>query len=250
MKIALIGYGKMGQMLDALAPSFNIKVVAIIDPHHEKASHQEISREAVLDADVCIDFTNPESALKNIEKLCELKKSVVVGTTGFQISSESLMQKASLSDVGIFWAPNFSVGVYLFSKMVESASMLINAFDDFEISCSETHHIHKKDAPSGTALMLLEKVLSQVERKKSMTAQDPKSDEGLIESHRIGETIGEHTVNFSSQTDHIKLTHSCTDRKSFAKGALKAALWLKGKVGYYTLDDMMKELINGEAYVS
>ncbi|MCH9632574.1 MAG: 4-hydroxy-tetrahydrodipicolinate reductase [Chlamydiae bacterium] len=244
MKIALIGYGKMGQMIDTLAPSFDLEVVSIIDPHHSKASHQNITRKSVESADVCVEFSSPNCALKNIQTLSAFKKNIVVGTTGWQSPRNELEKLASLNQIGVFHAPNFSIGVYLFSKIVEFAAELIEPFNEFEISCDETHHKHKKDSPSGTALHLASSILKKVSRKKTIsfdsnTLQD---NELYISSKRRGEVIGDHSVDIDALYDKISLSHHCKDRKSFAIGALKAALWLQGKTGVFNFDHMIKEL--------
>lgn len=244
MKIALIGYGKMGQMLDALAPSLGLEVVSIIDHHHPKASYPRITRESVKSAETCIEFTSPNCALKNIHALCSLKKNVVIGTTGWQSSEEELKKLASLNETGIFHAPNFSIGVHIFSKIVEYAAELIEPFKEFEISCSETHHEQKKDVPSGTALQLANSILKKISRKNKISLDHGtiKEDELYISSKRRGNVVGDHSVEIDALYDQISLTHHCSDRKSFAIGALKAALWLQGKTGFFNFDDMVKEL--------
>ena len=235
MKVALIGYGKMGQMLDALASAFEIEIVSIIDPDHPKATAKCITHTSLNDAQISIDFSSPDSALNNICDLAALKSSVVVGTTGWPLEKEDLSALAHQNEVGIFFAPNFSIGVYLFTKIIESAAELIEPFDEFDISCEETHHIHKKDAPSGTALNLANSILKKMTRKKMIsTSGEPlKKEELSISSKREGNVVGDHKIEIAGSYDQITLSHHCSDRKSFAIGALKASLWLDKKVGFF-----------------
>lgn len=247
MKISLIGFGKMGQLLFELAPIFSMNVVSIIDPTHPKASHQFINESAVHDADICIDFSSPEAALNNIHLLASLNKSMVIGTTGWEYLPTELTNLAKAHDIGMIVSPNFSIGVYIFSKIVEKASRLINFFDDFDIACSETHHTQKKDSPSGTALHLANIITAFVARKKKIAyASDINEPEALqVSSTRLGNIIGEHSISIDSPYDQIDLTHVCKDRKSFAIGALTAAQWINSKKGFFNFNNVMQDLLQG-----
>lgn len=246
MKLSLIGYGKMGQIVHELALAHQHEIVSIIDPTHPQADDKEIHAQSVKNADLCIDFSTPNAALNNIEKLAELKKSMVIGTTGWKVDIAQLSQLAIDKRIGILYAPNFSIGVYLFSIIVEKLSFLIDPFKEYDIGLTEMHHHQKKDTPSGTALYLAQSILKNMERKKSTTIHAPKSScELQLCSQRIGSVIGEHQVIVDSDFEQIILKHTCKTRKSFALGALKGALWLHSKVGFYSLDDMMKDLFEG-----
>lgn len=246
MKLAIIGYGKMGQLIHEIALQGHHEIVSIIDPRHPKTSYREINAQSVEKADLCIDFSSTRDTLNHVKKLADLKKSVVIGTTGWKVDPEKLSQIAIQGQIGILFAPNFSIGVYLFSMIVEKMAFLIDPLQDYDIAISETHHHEKKDAPSGTALHLAQSILKNMERKKSVTTESPQSlSELQINSQRLGSIFGEHQIIIDSDFDQILLKHTCKNRKSFAIGALKAALWLYSKVGFYSLDDMMKDIYHG-----
>lgn len=236
LKIVLLGYGKMGQSVEHIANMRNHKIVAKIDPQCPEASF-ELSH-----ADVIIDFTRPESVLANVKKFAPLGKNIVMGTTGWYEHLPEIKQIIKEENIGFFYSPNFSVGVNIFLKIVEEAAKLINHYPEYDIAGIEYHHNQKKDAPSGTAKAIAEKLLKNITRKKQvcydMVNREIKGDEIHFPSLRTGTFPGTHTVIFDSQVDSINVTHTAKTREGFALGALLAAEWLKGKKGIYTMEDL------------
>ena len=212
MKIALIGYGKMGKEIEYQAIKRGDEIVAYFDA-------QSSSFAQVEQVDVCIDFTQSSAVLKTLQKLAPFKKPLVIGTTGWDIS----LSKCFAKTMGILYAPNFSLGVALFERLLKQAHQLLSSH--YTLSGVEIHHKHKKDIPSGTALHL------------SRSIPDLN-----FQSVRIGSEIGSHHVIFDSHEEVIELTHRAKNRAGFAKGALDAAAWLIGKVGFYTFDDVIEEM--------
>ncbi len=212
MKIALLGYGKMGKRVEALAESMGVSVVSRLG--REKGD--------LLDAEVCIDFSHGDAVLEHAKACANLGKSLVIGTTGWESSIEAVRELAQ--GIGIFYAPNFSLGVHLFLKILKEASDLISPFTEYKAGICEWHHEHKKDAPSGTALEMQRHMKGRV---------------GIVSS-RLGSIPGTHMALFDGPDDTITLQHTARSRDGFARGALEAALWLRGKRGFYTLDDYLE----------
>jgi len=232
-KIALIGYGKMGKKIKELAPKAGLEIVAIIN------SRKMITEEALKNADVCIEFSTPSAALENIKKLASLKKSMVIGTTGWYENLNQVKELIQQSDIGAVYAENFTVGIQMFTKIVERAAELLNHRPEYDVSIQEKHHNEKVDSPSGTALLLANTLLKTIERKKRVTSERPKEDELLISAHRMGSVAGIHSVQIDSLSDTITLTHTAHSRDGFAMGALQAAKWLEGKKGFYHLKEIV-----------
>lgn len=245
MKIALIGYGKMGKLIEEIALQQQLQIVAKIDP---KLDTSEINEKNLCKADVCIDFSTPETALENIKKLCTLNQTIVVGTTGWYEHLNTVKELVALHKNALLYAPNFSIGVHLFLKMVSDAATLINQFDDYDVSGYEVHHKEKQESPSGTAKAIAEILQKQIDRKKAITYEKMNrkvtSDELHFASLRAGFNPGQHTVLFESYEDTITLTHQARNREGFAKGALLAAKWLLNKKGFYTIHDLMENTTN------
>lgn len=213
MKIALIGYGKMGKLVKKLALKRGHNIVACFD-------HLNAPFSQVQEADVCIDFTTPSAVIETVKKLSLFKKPVVIGTTGWAIECVRPYAK----EMGILYAPNFSLGVALFTRLVKKAYRLLSSY--YEICGVEIHHKGKRDIPSGTALNLSKHI------------------PGLeFQSVRIGSEIGSHQVIFDAHEDLIELTHRAKSREGFARGALDSAEWLIGRVGLYTFDDIIEEML-------
>lgn len=214
MKIGLIGFGKMGGATQVAAIERGHEVRAIISSKNDDFSCLE-------EVDVCIDFTSPDAVWENLQKIAPFKKNVVVGTTGWEKYYEDACQLAENESFGMLYAPNFSVGVYLFKKLVFYAQELTRPLD-FDVAGLEVHHNQKKDAPSGTARDL----------------------KGIpFSSLRVGDIIGTHQVLFNSGDDTIELTHRASTRMGYARGAVQVAEWLEGKVGVQTFDDFMKDML-------
>lgn len=231
MNISLLGFGKMGQMIASIAEPQSI--VSIIDPFHPKATHREISREALEASDVVIDFSTPTAVVENVRHVAALKKNMVVATTGWYEQLNNVQTIVKNADIGFLYASNFSIGVQLFLRIVERAGELFSKVSQYDVFVHELHHREKKDAPSGTALSignLLQKIMPR------------KKDSLQISATRGGFIPGTHEVFFDSDVDSIELRHQARSRLGFARGALDAAAWIKDKKGFFTLDDYLSSL--------
>ena len=227
MKILLVGYGKMGRMLEALAPELGCEIAGVIDPQSPDGKDGPGS-DRWRGVDVAIDFSTPDSVVKNVPVLAGRGISVVIGTTGWQKDEAVIRRAVADTGVGIVAAANFSTGVVLFEAVVAKAAALFAAHSEFGAWLNEAHHSTKKDAPSGTALML----------KRAMeNAGFPRQID--VSSTRAGFIPGVHTVGFDGPADTITLTHTARDRTAFARGALLAAKWVKGKRGWFNMHDVL-----------
>jgi 4-hydroxy-tetrahydrodipicolinate reductase len=223
MKLALLGYGKMGRMVEEAAASENIEVVAVIDPAAG-------SRGRLEDADVCIDFTQPDVVIDNIRMAAEAGLSTVVGTTGWYDRTDEVRALVEESGIGFVYGSNFSIGVNLMFKITRYASELMSRFSDYDPFIEEMHHRFKKDAPSGTAIFLKRIVEEKLNR------------EVWTSSTRAGHIPGTHVVGFDSEADTITITHTARSRAGFARGALVAARWIEGKKGFYEFSEIIDRL--------
>ena len=249
MKIALLGYGKMGRAVGEMAATRGHKVVARLD---EGWSESEIP----ADTDMVIEFSRPTEACGNILRILDLGLPVVSGTTGWlEEGWERVTKDAEAKEGAFFYSSNYSVGVYLFRRLVRQLSEQMNSFPDFSgVSMEEVHHIHKLDYPSGTALTVAKEdilpALGRKSRVEAYLAPSPAPDLGeasgetlLIKSVREGEVAGIHRVEFLSPgVEAIRIEHESLGRDSLAKGAVMAAEFLLGKKGIYGMDDLMKSL--------
>jgi len=206
-KLAIVGYGKMGRMIEQLAPQYDFEIHARIDVGGEFAS--------VQGADVAIEFTQPDAVAENVEKLVALRIPVIVGTTGWSAQMDRVRAAIAKNDAQMIWAPNFSVGVTVFSKLVSEAARLLAAEPDYAAWAWEIHHSAKKDAQSGTLLKLVDDM-----KRAGYTRTIDAS------SNRAGAHPGTHEVGFDSGADTITLRHTARNRDGFARGALKAARWI------------------------
>lgn len=249
MKIALIGYGNMGKVIQKIAESKGIEVVSIIDPNVSDSTYKEINEESLKDVDVAIDFSRPTAVVESIKKVAELGKNLVVGTTGWYDQMEDVKDIVSKSGIGFIWSGNFSLGVNIYFRILKNASKIINNFDDYDIFVHEFHHRGKADSPSGTATMIGDILLNEIDRKKRIVTEELKrkieDDEVHISSTRGGSIPGTHVVGFDSLADTIELKHTARGREGFALGAVMAAKWIHGKKGFFNIDDFMKEIIMG-----
>ncbi|MBT4870163.1 MAG: 4-hydroxy-tetrahydrodipicolinate reductase [Candidatus Diapherotrites archaeon] len=246
MRIAIIGYGKMGNIIQTIAHE-RLHDVVTIDPMG-KADFKEINEESLKDVDVAIDFTTPTVALENARASAMQGKNIVMGTTGWYDDLEEM--KEAVKDIGFIWSGNFSIGVNMFFKIVEEASKVVNNVEDYDASVFETHHNMKKDSPSGTAKMIADKVIENIERKDTIVTDKfdraPEKNELHVASMRCGKIPGTHTVTFDSQADTIELTHRARGREGFALGAVLAAEFINGKKGFFDINDLMKDIIGGK----
>ncbi len=247
MRIALIGYGKMGKTIHSLAKQKGIEVAAIIDPLAPEATAKEISAASLQGADVCIDFTEPSSVLENIKKTAALKKNIVLGTTGWGSQAAEIKKIVQQNKIGLVFASNFSIGVNVFFRIIGNAARLFDKFSDYDAFVLELHHSKKKDSPSGTAKSIGEIILREMKRKNKMVfgnfAGQIAANELHVASVRAGGIPGTHTVGFDSNADTIELTHTARNREGFAAGALLAAQWIAEKKGFFSIDDLMTEII-------
>lgn len=237
MKIALIGYGKMGKTIEQLALEKGYEIVLKVDfENAETWTNDELEQ-----ADVAIEFTRPESAIKNIARCFECGVPVVSGTTGWVEKMEEVKDACKKMDGGFFYASNFSVGVNLFFQLNKILAQMMKAYDSYDISLEEIHHIQKLDAPSGTAITLAEGLLQQISRKSKWVKESANQENELpIFSKRIENVPGTHSINYDSEIDSIEIKHTAHSRLGFAKGALMAAEWMKNRKGIYGMEDMLK----------
>jgi 4-hydroxy-tetrahydrodipicolinate reductase len=237
MKIAIIGYGKMGKTIERLALNNNDEVVLKIDD----TNLDQFTEENLKKADVAIEFSTPSVAFDSISRCIKAGVPTVSGTTGW-LDKFSIIEDMCKDGKGaFFYASNFSVGVNIFFKLNEYLAKIMNNFSQFAIDVDETHHVHKLDAPSGTAITIAEGIIENVERKASWVKENAENDAQIaIKSHRIGEHPGEHVVKYDSPIESIEILHSSKTREGLAMGALMAAKFLIGKKGIYGMDDLLK----------
>jgi len=236
MKIALIGYGKMGREIEKIAIANHDEIVLRIS----SKNLSEIHNLARFAPDVCIEFSRPESAFENIKLCLEHSIPVVSGTTAWLNNLEEAKSIASSNNTALFYAPNYSLGVNLFFAMNTYAAKLMSQFQIYDCSIKEIHHKEKLDAPSGTAIRLAEKVLAETPHKTDWELnQAHKNSDLVISALRETGVPGTHTTYFDSEEDQISITHIANSRKGFAKGAYQAAKWIIGKQGYFEMKDML-----------
>lgn len=232
MKIALLGYGRMGKTIASYAQQRNHKIVYILDKEQEEGSLSE--------ADVAINFSVPEAAVSNIKAALEQKIPVVSGTTGWLEKYEEVVTFCKTQQSAFLYASNFSIGVNLFFKINQFVAQLMHPHQSaYQTEIQEIHHIHKLDAPSGTAITIAEGIIKETDY--TGWELDNASQGTLpIEALREGEVPGTHTVHYRSEIDQISLKHEAYKRDGFALGAVIAAEWLAGKEGIFSMDDVLK----------
>ena len=247
MKIALIGYGKMGKEVEQAARKSGHTIAARIDPASDVAASSEISSQTIGSADVCIEFTHPEAVFGNIERVVHLQKPLVVGTTGWYQHLTAVEKLVVQEKTGLVYAPNFSLGVNLFYRVAATAARLFHRFEEYDVCGAETHHRLKVDSPSGTARKLSEIVLEQFPRKTRVVVDSLnraiQPEEFHLVSLRAGHFPGTHSLAFDSAADTIELTHTARSRAGFASGALLAAAWIVGRQGIYTFEQVLEDLL-------
>ena len=227
MRILLLGHGRMGTLVESLASSYDATVAGVIDEH---SGDRAIANGNFGNVDVAIDFTLADAVPKNLPQLAARKINVVIGTTGWQRHEAAMRDVASKAGIGVLAASNFSLGMNVFQLAVEEASRHFAPHHEFGAWIHESHHTMKKDAPSGTALT----IKAGMER----AGYDRPID---VSSTRVGFVPGTHTVGFDGPSETIEFTHTVRDRAVFARGALTAAQWLKGKRGWFSIRDMLAE---------
>jgi len=246
--IALIGYGKMGKILKTLTAEKGHTITSIVDPFAE-GCYKEITQEAISGADVCIDFTHPTVAVNNIKQIAALGKNMVIGTTGWYQQMDDVRQVVKANDIGLIWSGNFSIGVNALFAIVGYAAKIFNNLPDYDVLGHEIHHRNKADSPSGTATMLTNILLENIDRKQKpvyqMLDRKIEPEELHFSSSRGGAIPGIHMVMFDSLVDTIEIKHTARGREGFATGALLAAEFIENKTGFFNIDDLMTDLIAG-----
>ncbi len=225
----------MGREIERIARDRGHEIVATIDMNEEEKFHSDEFKSA----DVAIEFTSPASAFQNYMHAFEAGVPVVSGTTGWLDRIDQIKEACEKEGKTFFYASNFSLGVNLFFALNNYLAGLMNRFNDYNVRIEETHHIHKLDAPSGTAITLAEGILERVERKKEWSLDKKEANTLHIESFREGEVPGIHTVVYESPVDSIRLTHDAKSREGFALGAVLAAEFTKGKKGFLGMEDLL-----------
>ena len=250
MKIALIGYGKMGRMIEQIALERGHEIVSIIDVDNI----EDFDSPAFASADVAIEFTNPTAAFANYQRAFAHNVKVVSGSTGWiQEHKAEVERMCTEGGQTLFWASNFSIGVAIFSAVNRYLAKIMNGFPQYSVEMEEVHHVHKLDAPSGTAITLAEEILNDLDRKDKWVKGFQHAADGTesgsnevapnelpIASIRRDEVPGIHSISYDSEADKITITHDAHSRKGFALGAVLAAEYTKDHTGLLTTSDLFK----------
>lgn len=244
MKIALLGYGKMGRIIEKIATDRKHEIVLKIDQDNQ----HDLTAENLQKADVAIEFSTPGTVLNNIEQCFNSHVPIVIGTTGWYGHLQTLKDKCEQSNNTLLYASNFSVGVNIFFHVNQVLAKLMNNYPYYDVQVEEIHHIQKLDSPSGTAITIAEGIVDHLDSKKEWVniltdgnqpgEDNVKADQLLIESHRIDSVPGTHTVVYDSEIDTIEFKHTAHNRNGFALGAVLAAEWVQGRKGFYSAKDM------------
>jgi len=235
MNIALIGYGKMGKEIEAIALKRGHTITLKIN----RSNTNEITSAGLKKADVAIEFSTPHTVLENINTCMDAGLPIVVGTTGWYEQFDAVKKNCVEKDGSLFHATNFSLGVNLFFKVNTYLAELMNKYEDYEVSMEEIHHIHKLDKPSGTAITLANQVIDKVKRKTKWSIDSESPETLFIKDLREGEVPGTHIMKYHSSVDDIEIMHKAHNRKGFALGAVIAAEFLQDKKGIYTMSDVI-----------
>lgn len=247
MKIALLGYGKMGKIIEQIALDRKHEIVLKID----KDNQHELTAENLQLADVAIEFSTPHTVLDNINHCFNAGVPVIVGTTGWYNSLPQLQEQYQQSNSAMLYGSNFSVGVNIFFHVNKILAKLMNNYPYYDVQVEEIHHTQKLDSPSGTAITIAQGIVDNLDAKKDwvnvLSADNSESaahavrpDEVLIESFRIDSVPGTHTVIYDSEVDSIEFKHTAHNRNGFALGAVLAAEWIKGKTGFYSVEQIFE----------
>jgi 4-hydroxy-tetrahydrodipicolinate reductase len=227
MKLLVVGYGRMGRLVEALAPEYGCDVAGVLDEHINRDG-EALAPGSWPDVDVAIDFSTAEAVQVNFPRLAALGIHVVLGTTGLGDAVTRLERIAAEAGIGVVAAPNFSMGAVLFSELAHAAAQLMGPAEEYGAWIHELHHAAKRDAPSGTALAL---------QARLRAAGYPRGVD--VAASRAGHIPGTHTVGFDGPSDTITLTHTVRDRGTFARGALVAARWVAHRRGWFTMHDCL-----------
>ncbi len=236
MKIALIGYGKMGKAIEEIALERGHQIVLTIDLNNQ----QDLTAEKLSKADVAIEFTGPESAFENVQKCMKAGIPLVCGSTGWLSRLEEARASCIEHNAALLVTSNFSIGVNIFFEINKKLAELMQSHPEYDVKMEEIHHTQKKDAPSGTAITLAEQILHKIDRKSNWVNQvSGNNDELSIISKRIDPAPGTHSISYTSTIDDIEIKHTAHSRKGFASGAVVAAEYLAGKKGIYSMSDVL-----------
>jgi len=239
MKIAIIGYGKMGKMIESIAVDRGHKIGSKIDIDNQDL----MAAENLKKHDVVIEFTRPETAADNISRCLDAGIPVVSGTTGWKDKLGELVNRCKKENTAFLYASNFSLGVNLLFHLNRQMASIMNRYQEYDVRLSEIHHIQKLDAPSGTAITLADDILENISRKKGWTMEEPPipgSEKIWIDCIRAGNVAGVHEISYESGSDLLSIRHAAKDRRGFALGAVLAAEFISDKTGFFT----MKEVLN------
>lgn len=236
MKIALLGYGKMGKQIEQIALTRGHTVPLKIDVDNQ----DEKTPEHLQKVDVVIDFSTPDSAYDNILTCFDANVPVVCGTTGWLDKKSEIEKLAKDTNQSFFWASNFSLGVNIFFRVNEYLAKIMNQYPDYDVAMEETHHTAKLDAPSGTAITLAEKILANLDRKNQWELDGTKDTTLGISAIRKDDVPGIHKITYDSEVDFIEFVHSAKSRKGFALGAVLAAEFIVDKKGVFSMNDLLK----------
>lgn len=242
MKLALLGYGKMGHIIEQFAMDRGHEIVLKI----EELNADELTEENLKKADVAIDFSTPATVINHIKACFRANVPVVVGTTGWYDQLDEIKEECLQSNNTLLYGSNFSIGVNVFFHVNKILAKIMNAYPQYEVLVEEIHHTQKLDSPSGTAITIAEGIIEGLENKTewvnelvgNMQEVIAKPEQLLIESHRIEDVPGTHTVIYSSEVDDIEFKHKAHNRAGFALGAVIAAEWIKEKTGFYSVADI------------
>lgn len=245
MKLALIGTGRMGQAVEAVAVDAGHEIVARFDIRNPLLNATD--PDDLNGAEMCVDFSLPEVALDHLHRYSFWGVDAVVGTTGWYDDISKVEEWVAEGQNGVLYAPNFSLGVAILIRALRGALPLLNHLPDYDAWVHEIHHAGKVDSPSGTAILLANEVIGGLQRKERI---DPETQHGVIPpealhvtSARSGHVFGEHTVGFDSAVDQLIFKHVAKSRRAFAFGAVKAAEWVRGRTGLFTLEDMLGDVV-------
>lgn len=235
MNIALLGYGKMGKEIEAIAIQRGHNIVLKVD----ETNANTFTNEELKKADVAIEFSTPHTVIGNIKRCFETQVPVVVGTTGWYDSFKEIEAECKHKNGTLFHATNFSLGVNLFFKVNTYLAELMNKYNNYEVAMEEIHHIHKLDKPSGTAISLANQIIDKVDRKIKWSIADTSPETLFIKDVREGEVPGTHIIKYASEVDDIEIMHKAHNRKGFALGAVIAAEFVNKKKGIFTMADLI-----------
>lgn len=240
MKIAIVGYGRMGRAIEKAALAKGHEIVVVIDSENDWQTYSG----NLAKADVAVEFTTPETAAKNISRCLGSKMPVVTGTTAWEDRLPEIKKQCLDENGALFIASNFSLGVNIFFRLNKWLATVMDKFNQYDPSIDETHHTGKLDKPSGTAKQLAEDLINELRRKKKwVSGESVDKDLVPVISQRLEDVPGTHVVRYESAEDILEIKHTAHSREGFARGAVMAAEWLQGKKGVFSMDDLLSEMI-------